>query len=252
MILMLGSIHMEPLRSELMLLQNIENHHIEKMFCLYEKYYDYANVDSFKTDLGNKDVILLIWDNEHIVGFTTIKKYCTYFNDKPIQVIFSGDTIMHHAHWGNPILSIAWLKYAGKVKAQYYDYPLFWFLIVKGHRTYRYLPVFSKKFYPTHKEKTPEYEQSLLDFLAKDMFGKYYIQQQGIIHYPQRGQLKEPWTKIPDTLGKRDEIKFFCERNSSYINGDELACLCELSESNLKPFSRRLFKEGIDKHLTII
>jgi hypothetical protein len=64
----------------------------------------------------------------------------------PIMALFSGDTIISHHHWGEQELAHAWCYFAGQIKRQCPELPLYWFLIVKGHRTYRYLPAFTRRF----------------------------------------------------------------------------------------------------------
>ena len=36
----------------------------------------------------------------------------------------------------------------GQIKREAPDMPLYWFLLVKGHRTFKYLPVFGRSFFP--------------------------------------------------------------------------------------------------------
>lgn len=242
----LGSHKMEQLISQIKSVDSLNKQTIQMMFELYREYYDYANHDTFTTDLSNKNNAIIVYHQQKIVGFTTIKNYCINFQGRKIQIIFSGDTIMHHNFWQNPILSTTWLKYAGFIKAQQSTLPLFWLLIVKGHRTYRFLPVYSKVFYPNYRYQTPAFEQSLMDHLSKTIFKDNYIPERGTIHNPYQGQLKTQWAEIPVNIKKREDIRFFLEKNANYVNGDELVCLCELSESNLKPFSRRLFEAGMN------
>lgn len=236
---------MEQLISEIKNVNTLNPQIIRSMFALYATYYDYADPVTFQTDLNHKNSVILVSHQDKVVGFTTLKNYCIEFQGKKIQIIYSGDTIMHHHFWQNPILSTTWLKFAGAIKSRQHALPLYWLLIVKGHRTYRFLPVYSKVFYPNCRYQTPAFEQSLMDHLAKPIFKDKYIPERGIIHHPNQGQLKSAWAEIPNNLKNRDDVKFFLEKNANYVNGDELVCLCELSETNLKPFARRLFQQGL-------
>lgn len=218
---------------------------MNEMYHLYSQYYDCTNQVTFRKDLKDKNKALIITHHDQIVGFSTILQYQTQFKGKHLQIIYSGDTIMKQQYWGNPILAFAWLKFAGTAKAEYPTLPLYWFIIVKGHRTYRYLPVFSKQYFPNHHCTTPRFEQDLIDQLAHEKFGSYYNKDKGIIHYNiSQGQLKTSYAAIPENLMRRKEIAFFYERNPGYTEGDELVCLCELDTQNLKPLAKRIFLEG--------
>ena len=54
---------------------------------------------------------------------------------------YSGDTIVDKEHWGQQQLARAWISRIGRIKAEAPDTPLYWFLLVKGHRTFKYLSV---------------------------------------------------------------------------------------------------------------
>lgn len=222
---------------------------INAMYALYEKYYESTNLDIFQRDLSHKNTVLQIYNalNE-LVGFTTILNYGLSYQSQELQIIYSGDTIMAESVWGNPILAFAWLKYAGSIKACFPTQPLYWFIVVKGHRTYRYLPIFSKAFYPHYQFNTPAWEQGLLNYLANKHFAEYYDPDKGIVHFPQsQGHLRQAISAIPQNLQHRKEIQFFLEKNPQYTLGDELVCLCKLDEANLKPLSKRLFNQGFSQ-----
>lgn len=226
---------------------------ISDMYEIYQTYYDCVQLELFTADLADKSNVLIIYDGAHMVGFSTLLHYQIDFQSQNLNILFSGDTIMHQAYWGNPILAYAWLRYAGMLKARQPHLPLYWFIIVKGHRTYRYLPVFSQHFYPNCHQATPPFEQALMDKLAIEKFGANYLQSQGIIHYPKsHGQLKKRWASIPEKLLKRPDMAFFQHKNPHYNQGDELVCLCELSLENLKPLSARLFEQGMSQALCMI
>jgi hypothetical protein len=77
------------------------------------------------------------------------------------------------------------------------------------------------------------------------MFGDAY--HKGILHFVEsRGHLRESWAAIPEKDLRHEEVRFFLERNPGYKHGDELVCLCELTEDNLKPLSQRIFRGSHD------
>jgi len=142
-------------------------------------------------------------------------------------------------------LVAAWGRLTGAVKADAPDVPLYWFLLVKGHRTYRYLKTFYRVFYPAYNRETPPEAQALLDHLAGQKFGRFYNPVTGVVHFPEsRGHLKADWAEIPEKDRKRPDVRFFLERNPGYTRGDELVCLTELSRGNQAPLAARLFDAG--------
>lgn len=218
---------------------------IEEMFVLYNKYYGGTTSKLFCGDLLEKDHAILLEDeSQRICGFSTVCQFSVAFEGQFLKVIFSGDTIVEPSYWGKNNLAQEWLKYAGKIKSQDPSLPLYWLLIVKGHRTYRYLSAFSHSYYPAPDVETPFVKKRLMDHLSRLLFGDAYDADKGILHFAEsRGHLKEEWANIPQKDLQRQEVQYFLRSNPGYRYGDELVCLCELTEANLKPLSRRIFSQ---------
>lgn len=218
---------------------------INQMYDLYACYYDATHPGVFQRDLGQKSYVLLLSDdNDKLRGFTTLAQSTTTFSGRSAEVIFSGDTIIHHDFWGEQALPLAWCRLAGQIKAQSPQSPLFWFLIVKGHRTYRYLNIFSKRYYPHRKHATPTATQQLMDSLATERFGHHYIAEHGTVEYPQsQGHLKPEWAN--ERIKKSPEADFFYRKNPHAQRGYELVCLTELATDNLRSFALRGFRQGM-------
>lgn len=217
------------------------------MFALYERYYEATAESVFISDLQNKDQVILLTDSQgKLQGFSTLAILFFEFDGTPSRAIFSGDTIVSSRHWGEQTLAFAWIRLAGQIKAQESALPLYWFLIVKGHRTYRYLPAFSKCFYPTWTEPTPPREQALMNQLATMRFGQHYDRERGLVCFPSsRGHLRKEWATVPPKDLRKPEVRFFLERNPGYTRGHELVCLTELHPENLRPLTRRLFLQEL-------
>ena len=218
---------------------------LETLAALYLDYYDGSNQAMFMEDMAEKDEVVLLHHGEEIVGFTTFAQWRRSWKGRPIRIIFSGDTIVSRAHWGQQALAFAWIGRMGKIWCQEQAIPLYWFLIVKGHRTYKYLPTFGKTFHPHWKEPRPDLAE-LADALARERFGDDYDPVRGVVAFPEsRGHLKQEFALPgPDEL-KKDAVRFFLERNPGYQRGHELACLCEIAPENMKPLARRIFLKGL-------
>jgi len=220
----------------------------KSMFELFEQYFDAVSLQQFLHDLRNKTVIILLRDNDgNLQGFSTLEVIYFETDDGPAIAIFSGDTIIRHQHWGEHQLADAWCYFAGQIKKQHPDFPLYWFLIVKGHRTYRLLPAFTRKFYPNYREETPPKLQEIADQLAKEKFGDAYLPAAGVLHFPtSKGHLRTEWAELSNKVKEKPHVAFFLEANPGYASGDELVCLTELCENNMRFVSRTAFLEGMD------
>jgi hypothetical protein len=216
------------------------------MYALYSRYYEASSWRLFAADLAAKDHALLLRDETGAVqGFSTLAVYERSFDGRPARVIFSGDTIVDERHWGQQALAFAWLRLAGRIKAARPEVPLYWLLISKGHRTYRYLPTFSRAFHPSPDAATDADLASLRDYLARDRFGDAYDASAGVVRFAEsRGHLRAEYADVPEPHQRLPEVAFFLARNPGYARGDELVCVCELREDTLRPIARRAFLAG--------
>jgi hypothetical protein len=218
------------------------------MFRLYSRHYGANSEARFYTDLDDKDyaLCLRIADGA-LIGFSTLAVFEQETEKETVRVIYSGDTIIDPKYWGHQGLAFTWLRFAGQIKARTPQQPLYWFLIVKGHRTYRYLSAFSRVYYPSPDKPVPRKIKALMDTLSDHRFGKAYDPRTGLVHFPSsRGHLVQALAEVPAKDRHRSEVRYFLERNPGYVHGDELVCLCELSAENLKPLARRLFCAGME------
>ena len=226
---------------------DLEKNELDTLVHLYLKYYDGSSAEQVILDLKTKTEVLLLKYKDELVGFSSFELYRVNYENELRQIIYSGDTIVHHEHWGQQALSSAWIKYIGKLKLQ--NIPIYWFLIVKGHRTYKFLPAFTKSFYPHWKIDRSDLKP-FLNTLAKEKFGKFYNEVDGLVKYEtSKGHMKECIAVIRDNEKKKASVNFFLESNPHYYLGDELACLCEFNDENLRPLTRRILKNMKEEDL---
>lgn len=221
---------------------------VASMYQLFSGYYECTSPALFEADLAEKTHVIVLHSETKLCGFSTLSLLESNQHDKlPTQcrVLFSGDTIIHHDHWGEQALALAFCNFAGQVKAQQPKIPLYWFLISKGYRTYRYLHLFSKVYWPSFRNEPMPELQHLLDTLASKKFGDCYDAATGLIRFPQsRGHLRTNWADIRDNMLERPEVKFFLQSNPRYTEGEELACITTLEKGNLRSIARRAFVDG--------
>jgi hypothetical protein len=216
-----------------------------QMARIYLATYDGSSQTIFFGDLAAKDEVLLVQAADELVGFTTLRTFDYIWDGRKVRVVYSGDTVVDRAHWGQQSLAFAWISRMGAIKRDRPDIPLFWFLLVKGHRTFRYLPVFGKSFYP-HWSVDRSDLKPLADALATDMFPGDYNSTTGVVEFEQsRGHLKPHLALPTQSELDREGVRFFLERNPGFQRGHELVCLCEVEEHNMKPLTLRLFRKGV-------
>jgi hypothetical protein len=215
-----------------------------EMAALYLANYDGTSEALFLRDLAKKDEVLLLRDEDRLVGFTTLRVFERDWNGERIRVVYSGDTVVDRKHWGQQVLAFDWITRMGEIKEERPDAPLYWFLLVKGHRTFRYLPLFARSFYP-HWRMDRSDLKPLADALAQEMFPDDYNAATGVVEFREsRGHLKSDIALPAEGDCAREEVRFFLARNPGFQLGHELVCICEIEAHNMKPLTLRLFRRG--------
>lgn len=94
------------------------------MFELLMRHFEGVTPEQFARDLAEKNLALLLWRGESLVGFSTMLSYTTAFEDETVNVIYSGDTIVAPEAWehrpcrvhGSPaLMPCAWRCRRGRV-----------------------------------------------------------------------------------------------------------------------------------------
>jgi hypothetical protein len=217
----------------------------DTLFALYAQHYSGTKREQFDSDLAEKDVVILLLDrsSREVRGFSTQMILRNRIGGEEVRALFSGDTIIARSHWGDQELRRGWCRYAASALTAERS-PLYWFLMTKGYRTYLYLPVFFREFYPHYDRETPSAMKTLLDSFASQKFGNAYDAQSGLIRFAEtRGHLTDGLAGISQHRADDPHVKFFLERNPDYAKGVELACITEISSDNIRPFARHMFWE---------
>jgi hypothetical protein len=216
---------------------------IEAMFTLLEQYYANVQRKDFDRDLAEKNKVLLLFDSisTKLAGFSTQMHFTHKINERNISVVFSGDTIIAKEYWGSLELPLAFGEMMLEIKNENPHDQLFWMLITKGLRTYKFLPVFFLEYYPNYKNSPPLQIKTLMDELGYLKFPDSYDSSIGIIKAKECGQfLKTDYHPVKEP--EKPYTRFFYDKNPGYIKGDELLCLAEFSLSNITPFIKRALK----------
>ena len=228
--------------SEVVCVSALSEAEVAGMFALMERHYEAVAEDVFRADLERKDEVVVLRDGSGLLcGFTTIAwNPCGELPEG--NVIFSGDTVIAREHWGTQELVKGFCRRAGERNALS-GRPLYWFLISKGHRTYRYLPLFAKRFHPHPERDEPDLE-AIAGKVADGLFGEAWKADDGVIRFPRSaGQLRRELAGAPE---RNVWVDFFLERNPGHADGEELVCMAEMSVGNLRKFALAAFSEGLE------
>src|SRR5262245_9895912 len=138
------------------------------MFALMDRHYENVTRAAFTGDLNEKRWVILLLDpqTEEVCGFSTQVLLDATVAGRPIKALFSGDTIVARDRWGDPALAHVWGRLALSLIDSLPDVELYWLLISKGYKTYRFLPLFFREFYPRHDVPTPEWATAVIDALG--------------------------------------------------------------------------------------
>lgn len=239
------------LRSDLRSPTDLSNLEIDEMFELMSRHYQNTSRTAFVADLREKQWVIELRDNTTgtLCGFSTQKLINTQLDGVKRSALFSGDTIVDREYWGSPLLALAWGKLAIRIIEQHQDHELYWFLICKGFRTYRFLSVFFEEFTPCWNRETSVQNQRILDAFALDKFGSRYDSTKGVLSAAEQDYRIKPEVDLLSP-GRRDpHVAYFLERNPGYLLGDELCCLAPLNLSNFSRAAKRLMDTDAFKRL---
>ena len=235
------------LRGELTPVADITPASREEMFQLMDRYYLNVTRERFQADLAEKQWVIRLLDSAtgELHGFSTQMLLELDGPREPIAVIFSGDTIIAPSHWGDIALSHVWGRLALSLLDRVAPRRLFWLLISKGYKTYRFLPVFFHEFYPRYEVPTPEWAAELITVLGRRKFPGAYDAAAGVVRaMPGKDRLRAGVADIAAQRLRDPHVRFFVERNPGHANGDELCCLAPVTRENFTAAAYRVIEAG--------
>lgn len=216
-----------------------------EMFNLIKGYFSNFKIEEFFKDMSEKDWVIVLREvDEKIFGFSTIQVIRSKVDGREVVYVFSGDTIVDPHYWQANMLAPAFGFFMLRMIDDYKGIPVYWFLITKGYRTYRFLPIYFRKYYPVYNQETPPEYDRLLKFICTRKFGEWYNPETGVITFNgARDHLNDRMCEIPESKKQNPHIKFFLEKNPYYYQGDELACIADISRENLNRMAYRIMEE---------
>lgn len=217
----------------------------DQMYHLMACYYDNVTRCQFEQDLTEKEWVALLTDTatSELQGFSTAMRLQVTIDEQPIVALFSGDTIVQRDCWGETVLPRLMCRYVFELTETLGHIPIYWFLISSGYKTYRFLPVFFREFYPTYQHPTPPTVQRVLDTLACSKFSSQYDPTSGIVRLDHPTPLRPGIAELTPQRLQDPHVAFFLSANPGHTAGDELACITRLTRTNLTPVGQRILRE---------
>jgi hypothetical protein len=216
-----------------------------EMYALFAHQFDGVPEADFLRDLDEKNWVLLLRKEEgQLAGFSSLHVYKAEIGERELTVVYSGDTVVDIDTWRDSALSYYWMGAVDFLQQYYETDRLYWFLLVSGYRTYRFLPVYSEFFYPRFDRPTPPDVQEIMDTLALARFGDRYDPNTGIVKLRAPARLKGELGGIPENRLSDPHIAYFARRNPGHEQGDELVCFSILAEDKLTRLGKRMWRKG--------
>jgi hypothetical protein len=216
------------------------------MHALLDAHFDGVSAAQFERDLAEKNWIILLEQpgagGAALRGFSTLLAYETVFRGEPVSVVYSGDTIVARDAWGTSALPRTWIASVNRLRQHYPRGRYYWMLITSGFRTYHFLPLFWREFFPRHDTPTPPDSRALSDHLAAERFGRHYDPAAGVVRFPEPQRLRGELAAVPENRLRDPHVAFFLSANPGHARGEELVCLTELSADNLTAAGRRMVR----------
>jgi hypothetical protein len=218
------------------------------MLSLMQKYYAQMEDSEFYSDLAAKDDVIILRESRtgKLVGFSTL----TYFDLSHLKErafgVFSGDTIVDQAYWGNTALQKTFLLHLSRWKLKNRG-QLFWFLISKGYKTYLLMANNFPLHYPRFEAKTPELYQEMMAEVYGSLYPQTYRADLDLIQNAGHSYHLKEGVAAPSPALLRDfpRIRYFVEKNRRWSEGDELACIAEMHLGVLFLYLIKAFKKTI-------
>lgn len=213
-----------------------------RLYDLFVDGYDGVSAAKFMEDFDAKSHVIVLRDRcGDIRGFSTLTEYGRRYGDRDVRLVFNGDSVIDRDHWGSTALFRAWLRYLLKRQTENMPVPTFWLLTTKGHRVFRMLPLFFRRYWPSWSEEACDGDlKPLADRIGLSEFPGRYDPASGIIALAPHGErLTKDLADIPDKDTEREDVRFFLERNPNYRSGEELLCLARVLPENLSAYAGR-------------
>jgi hypothetical protein len=199
------------------------------MWQLMQTYYEAVTEQQFLADLARKSSVIVLRDRGEgrLRGFSTLVRVHIRLDNHSLCGIFSGDTVIEQAYWGQRVLGKAFLCYLLREKLKHPWQSLYWLLISKGYKTYLLMANNFAEHYPRFERPTPPHIQRIMDAFYTALYPRHYNAHSGLVSTSGEScRLRDGVAGIaPSLLQANPRVAFFQRRNPTWQQGSELACM---------------------------
>lgn len=192
----------------------------------------YENVDAarFAEDLDAKHHVIMLLDGAGTLqGFSTIRMATETLGGRPVDVLFSGDTVIHPDHWGAKALQRGFIAFALAHKLRHPRRRLFWLLLSKGYKTYLLLTNNFPSAFPRVDVTPPAQLRALRDRIACAWWGHEYDPATELLRFTvPRDHVRTAVAALDPAARRHADVAYFLDKNPRWAQGDELVCLAEI------------------------
>ena len=216
--------------------ESLTEHQRAQMLALMQVCYAGVGAERFARDLADKQYVILLSARRsgELVGFSTLRVSEEQVEGRAVEVVFSGDTVIHPDYWGQKELQVRFGRFMLARKLRHPMRPLLWLLLSAGYKTYLLAVNHFPRTVPRHDWEAPPERVSFLRALAGRWFGEQYDETKGTVcfagtHY----RVRDGVSPIDREAAAHPHIAFFARNNPVHAEGEELVCLAEIRARDL-------------------
>jgi hypothetical protein len=208
----------------------------EAMLALMRLCYEGVSAERFASDLDRKDHVVLVTAPPHdeIVGFTTIQLAEDTIDGRPVDLVYSGDTVLHPDWWGAKTLQMAFGRFVLARRLARPTRRCLWLLLSGGYKTYLIMVHHLPRAFPSRGYEPAPAERAFLARIARDWFGDQFDAARGVVRFAaSHYRVRRSVVPLDPATAADPDVAFFLDRNPGHGDGDELVCLAELRAIDL-------------------
>ncbi|MCY1082779.1 hypothetical protein [Archangium lansingense] len=214
----------------------LTEHQRAQMLALMQVCYAGVSAERFARDLADKQYVILLSARRsgELVGFSTLRVSEEQVEGRTVEVVFSGDTVIHPDYWGQKELQVRFGRFMLARKLRHPTRPLLWLLLSAGYKTYLLAVNHFPRTVPRHDWEAPTERVSFLRTLAGRWFGEQYDGTKGTVRFAgTHYRVRDGVAPIDREAAAHPHIAFFARNNPAHIEGEELVCLAEIRARDL-------------------
>ncbi len=214
------------LRRQLVSVASLDAQTIDQMYALFSRVYEATDRERFGADLAEKDDVVLLHGPNGLAGFSTLVVLTSFERG---LVVYSGDTVVDPAFWGQKALQVAFLEYIVRLQLRHPLRRVYWLLTTKGYKTYLLLTNYFPKAWPRYDAPTPPEVRAFMNRLGHEKYGAAYDEAAGVVRLGAiRDRVRGGVAELRPSDLANPHIRHFVDLNPSWRAGDELLCLAHI------------------------